>query len=688
MATPYASSPSASESPFVALVDRSVSGPSLVGFPGPGWLNGDGPWELNDEASVIFMIREATDAVTFHLQANELPSMRVFWNEAELPPTLVRRDDEDLQIEIPPSLQSPGTHELTIRLDNASARVKVSSLSVRSSSFAMSFSPEDRMVYSYIAGLAGYGVTGIGTYDQLGGFAFIGPLEETIPISSDRRVAFTLENGSHANADFILTGGGSIVTTTVPPLGRSSIAFDVPPGAETLRLGTRGAQGGLFLWGAPTVHPARRGTQPTIVLITLDTTRRDALGPYGGDATLTPNLTAFAKSATVYRRAYSTSSWTLPAHASIFTGLYPAKHGAAVTSGRLVSSHDTLAELLRDGGYDTAGYPGGMLCGVASGLAQGFQTYRQPRDRSVPDADLTDLALARLDRIGTAPFFLFVNYFGPHFPFTASEDAMRRSGADRARRAEGRSKKLDGLLDGDGVVWNRLVDHEIEATEADHEAIRRAYLAGVSDTDAEVGRLFGVLKQRGLFDDALIVVVADHGELLGEGGFYSHSTRLDDELVQVPLMVKWPGQSSGLVEDELVSIVDLFPTILSSAGLKPPPSDGLDLGTERASIAQRPYVISEEHDRPSHRLLHAMRIDTDLARLQTRSGFRLVTSAGSRCHVRRWRGWREVDCGTGGSNAAPEVPEFVAKSMSSHRTGRPALSEEQVRNLRALGYIR
>jgi len=134
--------------------------------------------------------------------------------------------------------------------------------------------------------------------------------------------------------------------------------------------------------------------------------------------------------------------------------------------------------------------------------------------------------------------------------------------------------------------------------------------------------------------------------------------------------------------------VDLFPTILSSAGLRPPSSDGLDLRLERDAIAERPYVVSEEHDRPSHRLLQSMRIDSDLARLQTPAGFRLVTSAGSRCHAMRWRAWKEVDCATGGSSAAPEVPAFVMKAMSSRRTGRPELSEEQVRNLRALGYIR
>lgn len=244
------------------------------------------------------------------------------------------------------------------------------------------------------------------------------------------------------------------------------------------------------------------------------------------------------------------------------------------------------------------------------------------------------------------------------------------------------------MLDGDGIEWNRLVDREIEATAADREAIRRAYLAAVSETDAEVGRLLGELKRLGLFDDALVIITADHGELLGEGGFFSHATRLDDDLVEIPLLVKWPGQSSGTVESELVSLVDLFPTILSAAGLRAPPSDGLDLRLERDAIAQRSYVVSEEHDRPSHRLFESMKISRDLARLQTRRGFRLVTAEGSSCHVRRWAGWREVDCESGDSRAAPEVPLFLARSMGEGRTGRPELSEEQVRNLRALGYIR
>lgn len=685
---PVVSAPVAEPSPFAALLDRSISGPSLLAFPGPGWFKGSGPFWLNDEATMIFVVREPGDPLTFEVRAEAIPPLRIFWNEDELPPTLVSRDEGSLRVEILPSLQAPGTNELTLRVDDASVRVVVESLAVRGKGVELAFSPENRLVYSYLAGLSGYGVTGITSHDQLGGFAFVGPRDETIPISSGRRVAFTLENGSHSNADFILTGGGSILTTTVPPLGRTSVALDVPPGAESLTFGTRGDHWGLFLWGSPMAHPSRAGGQPPIVLITLDTTRKDALGPYGGDERLTPAISEFAKSATVYRKAFSTSPWTLPAHASIFTGLYPANHGAGVTSRRLVATHRTLAELLREGGYDTAGYPGGLLGRVNWGVAQGFQTYRDPRDEQVPDAELTDLALARIEGAGTAPLFLFVNYFGPHFPYVASESAMQRSGATNAREAEGVSRRTRMLLDGDADSWGQLVDRKFEPTPADEKAIRLAYLAGVADTDAEVGRLLGGLKRHGLYDDALIVIVADHGELLGEDGFYSHTTRLDDALVEVPLLVKWPGQTRGRVERELVSIVDLFPTILSTAGLRPPPSDGLGLFLDRDAIAEREYVVAEEHDRPSHRLFESMLIAKDVARLQTRHGYRLVTNGGSSCHVRRGKAWKEVDCEGGSSPVVPEVPLFVARSMDDRRTGRPELTEEQIHSLRALGYIR
>jgi arylsulfatase A-like enzyme len=243
------------------------------------------------------------------------------------------------------------------------------------------------------------------------------------------------------------------------------------------------------------------------------------------------------------------------------------------------------------------------------------------------------------------------------------------------------------VLDGDGEAWNALVDRLIKPTNSDVLAIRRTYEAGVADTDAELGRLLAGLRHRGLYDDALVIVVADHGELLGEGGLFSHTSRLDEALVEVPLIVKWPRQTRGTRVDQLVSIVDLFPTILAAAGLRAPPSDGIDLA-DAARLAARPFVIAEEHDRPWHRLLPAMKIDDDLVRVQTRDGFMTITNHGRSCHERRLVGWRDAACADLGGGTALEIPEPVLASVGDRREGTPRVTDEQLRSLRALGYIR
>ncbi|MCP4660656.1 MAG: sulfatase-like hydrolase/transferase, partial [bacterium] len=131
--------------------------------------------------------------------------------------------------------------------------------------------------------------------------------------------------------------------------------------AAPLTFAVEGPKNGFFLWGAPFLDPPRPSPRTSIVLITLDTTRRDALGVYGGDRGVTPHLDELAGSATVFERAYAPAPWTLPSHASIFTGLYPSKHGAGVAADHLESRFETLPELLRRHGYLTAGFGGGML---------------------------------------------------------------------------------------------------------------------------------------------------------------------------------------------------------------------------------------------------------------------------------------------------------------------------------------
>lgn len=662
-------------SPFAGLSGRILTGEAVLVVPGPSWYESGGRWQLLGEASLVCTIQRRPDApLAFLLSFAGAPvPVTMLWDGVDVTARLRPASDRSFELVIDPALLGLGTHELTLVAKDADDRPTFASIGYRVGGRVESFRVQERLRYAYASSLLSRGVTGIDNFDTLGGFLFEGPQSRTLLAGGGSRFSATLENGSFGEAEFLVSDR----SVRLRPFERRKVSFEVPSGAGTVGLAVRGDADGMFLWGAPLLEAKRPDERPPIVLITLDTVRRDALGPYGGDRARTPGLTAFAAQASVYERAYTTSPWTLPAHASLFTGLYPSRHGAGVSARHLGAHHRTLAELVRDAGYDTAGFAGGLLCGFPSGLAQGFLTYRDPEGFETPDAGLTQKAAIRIAGATRAPLFLFANYFGAHFPF----------GASPASTASTLPFQL--ALSGDTHAWEQVVGGEFAPAAGDLAALRASYLAGVSGTDAAVSQLFDALRKAGLYDRALIVVVADHGELLGEGGFFMHSSRLDDELVAVPLMIKWPHQRSGTRERELVSIVDLFPTILAVAGVAAPPSDGIDLAPAGArALAARRTVVAEEHERAFHPLYANMRIDRDLFRLQARERMMLVTNRTTICHLPDGDSWRVVDCTAPEAADMPSVPELVRDSFHSEPRGHREMDEEQIRNLRSLGYLR
>lgn len=306
--------------------------------------------------------------------------------------------------------------------------------------------------------------------------------------------------------------------------------------------------------------------RPNVVLITLDTTRADHLGVYGHRRPTSPRIDALAAEATLYRNARSTSSWTLPAHASIFTGKFPTSHGArydpkgpleldAAIDGhtqiraRGMSPHeDTLARRLSRAGYATAGFAGGPWLMRVFGLAEGFEHWDDEgilNDRGRIAADLLRAVLAWLDareaKADTRPFFLFVNFFDPHFPYDAPPPWTRAflpAGVEP-----------DTL---DSVQWDALYDAEIRYA------------------DEHVGLLLDSLRDRGLYDDTLVIVTADHGEMFGEHGEWSHNGILFEPLVRVPLVVKPPGRTRARVDERPIQLHALYRLVLEATGIERP----------------------------------------------------------------------------------------------------------------------
>jgi arylsulfatase A-like enzyme/tetratricopeptide (TPR) repeat protein len=294
---------------------------------------------------------------------------------------------------------------------------------------------------------------------------------------------------------------------------------------------------------APTT-PASDAAARSIILVTVDTLRADRLGAYGSAKGLTPALDRFARGAARFTAAVTQVPLTLPAHATILTGLHPAKHGVRSNDGfRLRAGVPTLADALRTRGYATGAFIGGYPLQASFGLARGFDRYDDDFLRAAgaverPADAVVGAAASWIDQHRSQPLFAWLHLFDPHSPYTPPAPfAPARSDAP-----------ADALYDGE-----------------------------VAYTDAALGRLFDRLQRSGLFSRAAILIVADHGESLGEHGERTHGTFLYDATVRVPLLVKLPDAASPRTVTVPVEVADLAPTIAAMAGASLGAVDGQSL---------------------------------------------------------------------------------------------------------------
>ncbi|MBL8863317.1 MAG: sulfatase [Planctomycetes bacterium] len=281
--------------------------------------------------------------------------------------------------------------------------------------------------------------------------------------------------------------------------------------------------------------------RPNVLLITIDTLRADHLGCYGYQRPTSPRIDAFAAGAVVFENAHSSSSWTLPSLASIHTSLYSTTHGCWKIYSRLEPEFTTTAEILRDAGYDTAMVACHIFLSAQYGLQQGFthiddELVRPPSDAAaaISSPGVTARGVRFLERQAAspdgAPWFLWLHYFDPHDTYLPHAGFSETFGT---------SAEID-LYDGE-----------------------------IAFTDHHVGEVLARLAELGLAEDTIVVLTADHGEEFGEHGFQRHGYTLYEEAVRIPLVVRAPGAPARRVSD-VVSNVDLLPTILDLAGLPPP----------------------------------------------------------------------------------------------------------------------
>jgi arylsulfatase A-like enzyme len=340
----------------------------------------------------------------------------------------------------------------------------------------------------------------------------------------------------------------------------------------------------LLLWLVSTLGCGRE--RPNLVLIVLDTVRADRLSSYGYQRPTTPRIDALAARGIRFSRASSTSGWTVPAHASLFTGLYPAHHGAHQEHPRLDRLVPTLAEILATEGYLSLGVSANPLVSRLTGLERGFDVFVDAwRASPAGDDSHTVLEAVRgaLDSVPAGrPFFLFVNFMEAHSPYLPP--------------ASTRDRFVDREV-GDALVSRALARTPAEfyvnpgSVSADELAVLSdLYDAELAALDGWVGALVDQLEAQGRLENTVLVLTSDHGEAFGEHGHLRHLFQLYATLVRVPLIVILPGGSrAGEVRHEPVSLVDLLPTLLARAGVESfPGSDGLDLLGDRGALASRP----------------------------------------------------------------------------------------------------
>ncbi|NLP04724.1 sulfatase [Candidatus Fermentibacteria bacterium] len=326
----------------------------------------------------------------------------------------------------------------------------------------------------------------------------------------------------------------------------------------------------------------RRGPDgPNVVLIILDTVRADHLSCYGYRRATTPFIDSLAGAGTLFLRCQSQSSWTLPAAASILTGLSPREHGAGFRGGAFYGVDPAIEYMpaaFHSAGYATAAFVNVVFLSEDFGFHRGFDHFDcrgfagAGSDRRA--AETTEAFLAWLDTSPGVPFFALVHFYDAHMKYEPPPpwDSMFTDSSYEGEYDSGWGgvQRLVAVNAGEEVIPPEGLENLIGL-----------YDGEIAFTDAAVGVLLEGLRSRGLSSNTVVVVVADHGEEFMEHGFIEHGNNLFQTSVHVPLVISGPGFDKGVECDAPCSQMDIFPTLASVCGLET--SGGLPGGDLRSA---------------------------------------------------------------------------------------------------------
>ena len=307
---------------------------------------------------------------------------------------------------------------------------------------------------------------------------------------------------------------------------------------------------------------------PNVLLVSIDTLRADRLGCYGYERDTSPNLDRFARERAVrFELAVAESSWTLPSHVTMLTGLHPLTHGAVIPARAASGDVEFLAETLARAGYYTFGLTDGGWLSRGWGFDRGFRSFE------AVDNDFSDCVDDAIDymrhRSGKGPWFGFLHTYDVHCPYDPPEPWFSRYQSPGAVPVE-----VEGRCGNPHFNEQELASGEVQF-------LSDRYDGSVRRVDEALGRLFDHLDATGAWDDTIVIVTSDHGEEFGEHGQVGHERTLHREALFVPLLIAVPGHEPRLVRSP-VGLADIVPTVLGAIGvgmgLQPEGSlDGTDL---------------------------------------------------------------------------------------------------------------
>lgn len=383
-----------------------------------------------------------------------------------------------------------------------------------------------------------------------------------------------------------------------------------------------------------------------VILISVDTLRADHLPAYGYRGVATPNIDALRRDGTLFRNAYATVPMTLPSHVTMLTGLLPPEHGVRDNVGFRfdAKTHPTIPSVLKNAGYATGGFISSYVLRGGTGLADAFDLYEdsiegRPGARFVdyqrPGNVTASLAEKWIDERGDKPFFLFFHIYEPHVPYDPPEPFRSRYAAS-------------------------------------------PYDGEIATADAVVGGLLDHLKQRAIYDRAIILFVSDHGEGLGDHGEKQHSILVYRELIHVPLIVKLPhGARAGGEVREPATLADLFATVTSLAGIpNAPKTSGL------------PLFEKLPNDRPiySESLYARLHLGWSDLRSVTNDARQLIDSSRSELYDINADPAEKRDLASSDRRAVIALREKLAQFPAGESV-QSAITAEEKAKLTALGYV-